>query len=70
MNSKITSKWTTIKEMPYMLPVTDSDGAAAGGIILIQRRRAGGRIMERRIASNGPHSKVGQAYEIKEITHD
>jgi len=58
----IRTKWTWIEDRPYS-PVTDSDGAAAGNIVSVFRRRDGDRILEYRVASNGPFSVKGKVFE-------
>jgi hypothetical protein len=60
----INSKWQTVKEEPYTHSITSNDGAAAGGIVLVQRRLYKDCILERKIASNCGHTAKTPIYPI------
>lgn len=62
--TKITSKYTTLCTVGYQGSVSrDENRAAHGGVCHIQVRSAGGRVLARKVNTNGRHQEVGEAFE-------
>jgi hypothetical protein len=61
---KITSKYQTLCTVGYSGSVSRYENRAAHGAVChIQVRRAGGRILARRVNSNGRNQEIGEAFE-------
>ena len=59
----ITTKYATICTVGYTGSVSrNQNPAAAGGVCHIQARKANGRIIARKVNSNGRHQEVGEAF--------
>ena len=65
MMSRITSKYTTICTVGYSGAVSrDENRSAHGGVCHIQIRRAkGGKVLARKVNTNGRHHEIGEAFE-------
>lgn len=63
-DAKLTSRWQTICTIGFQGSVKcHQNRAAHGGVCHLQARRArDGRIMARRVNSNGRHEEIGGAY--------
>ena len=60
----ITSKYTTICTVGYTGSVSRNENRAAhGAVCRIQARKASGRILARKVNTNGRHQEVGEAFE-------
>ena len=64
--TKLTSRWQTMCVLGYTGSVSrDENRAAHGGVCLHQARRSkDGRIMARKVNSNGRHEEIGEPFEI------
>lgn len=61
---KITSKYQTICTTGYKGSVSRNENPAAhGGVCHVQVRRSNGRVLARRVNSNGRHDEIGEAFE-------
>jgi hypothetical protein len=64
MTMTITTKYQTICTVGYQGSVSrDENRAAHGSVCHIQVRRAGGRVLARKVNANGRHREVGDAFE-------
>lgn len=60
----ITTKFQTICTVGFSGSVSrDENRAAHGAVCHIQARRAGDRILARKVNTNGRHKEVGQSFE-------
>lgn len=66
--TKLTNRWKTICIIGYQGGVSrDENRSAHGGVCLHQARKAkDGRIMGRKVNSNGRHEEVGEPFEIED----
>lgn len=64
--TKLTGRWQTFCTLGYMGSVSrDENRSAHGGVCLHQARRArDGRILARKVNSNGRHEEIGEPFEI------
>lgn len=62
----LTNRWKTICTLGYTGSVSREENRSAhGGVCLHQARQAkDGRIMARKVNSNGRHEEVGETFEI------
>lgn len=61
---KITTKYQTICTVGYTGSVSRNENRSAHGAVChVQVRKAGGRILARKVNSNGRHQEVGEAFE-------
>lgn len=61
---KLTSKYQTICTVGYSGSVSRNENRAAHGAVChIQARKAGGRVLARKVNTNGRHQEVGEAFE-------
>lgn len=63
---KVTSKWTTICTVGYTAPVSRYENRAAHGAVCHcqARRTRDGRIVGRKVNSNGRHQEVGESFAL------
>lgn len=62
--TKLTTKYQTICTVGYSGSVSRNENRAAHGAVChIQARRAGGRVLARKVNSNGRHQEVGAAFD-------
>lgn len=62
--TKITSKYTTLCTVGYQGSVSRKENRAAHGAVChIQVRRAGDKVLARKVNSNGRHQEVGESFE-------
>lgn len=64
MATTITNKYTTICTVGYSGSVSrDENRAAHGAVCHIQVRKSSGRILARKVNTNGRHREIGEAFE-------
>lgn len=66
LTTNLTARWKTIVALGYECSVSRNENRAAhGGVCLHQARLSkDGRIMGRKVNSNGRHEEVGEPFEI------
>lgn len=68
MTNDITSKWQTVAIVGFTGSVNpyDENRAAHGAVTLLQARRAGDKILGRRVNSNGRHSETSNSFVLSD----
>ena len=69
MSEKITTKFKTIAVVGFTRSVSSRsyNPSAHGGVCLLQARRTpAGKLLGRRVNSNGRHSETGESFELSE----
>jgi hypothetical protein len=63
--SKITSRYTTVATVGYTGAVSRTQNRAAhGGVCHLQVRKVNGRVIGRKVNSNGRHEEIGEPFDL------